>query len=166
MSQRFSAALEAFDIELAKTPLTHAYIKSGLRDTSNDRFKDYSPAEIVSAESKNLKSAGRASEVCSVLTAYRLLDVMYALEHPDNGVKAPQHQRLQANFASFKVTMFFFFRLQCHDIDLDIYLDYKATRRLDVSCEELSQAVQKPKAYECYTDYIRGSCFSRTLRPV
>ena len=105
--QRFSAALEAFDIKLATTSPTHAFIKTGLRDRSSDRFSEYSPTEIASAETKSLKSTGHASEVCSVLTAYRLLDVMYALEHPDDAIKAPEHHRLRVNFASFKVIISF-----------------------------------------------------------
>jgi hypothetical protein len=144
--QRFSAALEAFDIKLASTSPTHAFVKTGLRDRSSDRFSDHSPAQIVSAETKSLKSSGHASEVCSVLTAYRLLDVMYALEHPDDAIKAPEHHRLRVNFASFKVTISF--RLRCHDAHPDIYLDFQATRRLDLDCKELSQANQQPRDYE------------------
>jgi len=103
--QRFSAALEAFDIKLATISATHAFVKTGLRERSSDHFLEHSTAEIVSAESRSLKSSGRASEVCSLLTAYRLIDVMYALEHPDDAIKAPQYQRLSTNFAAFKVAI-------------------------------------------------------------
>jgi len=105
--QRFAAALEAFDIKLATTSPTHAFIKTGLRDRSSDHFSDISTAEIVSAEGQSLKSSNRASQVCSALTAYRLLDVMYKLEHPDDAIEAPQHHRLKVNYASFKVTISF-----------------------------------------------------------
>jgi hypothetical protein len=109
--QRFSAALEAFDIALATASPTHAFVKTGLRDRSCDRFSDTSPTQIASAEKLSMKSGSRTSEICSVLTAYRLLDIMYALEHPDNAIKAPQHQRLQVNFSSFKVTIFLSFSM-------------------------------------------------------
>ena len=96
-------ALDAFDIKLGGMTATNAFVKTGLRDRSSDRFSDHSPTQIVLAETKSLKSAGHASEICIVLTAYRLLNIMYALEHPDDAMKAPQHQRLRVNFASFKV---------------------------------------------------------------
>lgn len=95
--------MDEFDIKLGGITATNAFVKTGLRDRSSDIFSDHSPSQIVSAETKSLKSAGRASEICSVLTAYRLLDIMYALEHPDDAMKAPQHQRLRVNFASFRV---------------------------------------------------------------
>jgi hypothetical protein len=106
--QRFSAALEAFDIKLTTTSPTHAFVKTGLRHRSSDRFSEHSPAEIVSAETRSVKSSGHASEVCSLLTAYCLLDIMYALEHPGDAIKAPEYHRLRVNFASFKVTISFF----------------------------------------------------------
>jgi hypothetical protein len=107
--QRFSAALEAFDIALATASLTH--VKTGLRDRSCDRFSDTSPTQIASAEKLSMKSGSRTSEICSVLTAHHLLDIMYALEHPDNAIKAPQHQHLQVNFSSFKITIFLSFSM-------------------------------------------------------
>ena len=104
--QRFSAALEAFDSVLAAASPTHAFVKTGLRDTSCDCFSNTSPTKIASAEKLTMKSGSRTSEICSVLTAYRLLDIMYALEHLDDAIKAPQHQHLPVNFSSFKVTIF------------------------------------------------------------
>ena len=163
--QHFSAALEAFDIKLTTTSPMHAFVKTGLQDRSSDCFSDHSPAEIVSAETLSLKSSGHASKVCSLLTAYCLLDVMYALEHPGDAIKAPEHHHLQVNFASFKVTISFFC-LWCHDTHLDIYLDFQATHRLDVSCQELSEAILQPTDYEWSTHYFLGSWLSWTLHPV
>jgi zona occludens toxin (predicted ATPase) len=117
---------------------SHAFVKTGLRDRSCDRFSDTSPAEIPAAETRSLKSSARTSEICSVLTAYRLLDVMYSLEHPDDPITAPQHQRLPVNFSSYRVTIFFL--LRCHDIHSDRSLGYQATRRLDVDRQNVQQA--------------------------
>jgi len=103
--QRFSAALDKFDMNLATTSPIHAYVRTAMRDTtSDDRYSHKTTAQIVSAESKDLKSSGHASDVCSLLTAYRLLDIIYALEHPDNAIKAPHHRRLKMDFGSFNVS--------------------------------------------------------------
>jgi len=80
-----------------------------MRDIACDRFMNSSFDEIVSAETIDLRSTGHASDICSLLTAYRVLDVIYALEHPD-ALKAPVHQRLRVNFSSFKVLFEVFFR--------------------------------------------------------
>jgi hypothetical protein len=91
-----------FDSKLANTSPTHAYLRTAMRDIACDRFLDSSFDHIVSTESIDLRSTGHASEVCSLLTAYRVLDIIYALEHPD-ALKAPVHQRLHVDFSSFKV---------------------------------------------------------------
>jgi hypothetical protein len=103
--QRFSVALNKFDMKLATTSAIQAYVRAALRDTTiDDRYSDKTAAQIVVAESKDLKSSGHASDVCSLLTAYRLLDVIYALENPDSAIKAPDHQRLKMDFAAFNVS--------------------------------------------------------------
>lgn len=105
--QRFSAALNRFDIKLAATSATQAYVRTALRHTSDDRYADKTPAQIVVAETNAMKSTNHGSAVCSVLTAYRLLDVIYALENPDGLVKAPRHRPLKVNSASSQVSPLF-----------------------------------------------------------
>ena len=116
----------------------NAYIKTALRDRSCDRFTASSIKDIVSNEKSSLKSSARASEMCSTLTAYRLLDIMYALEHPDDGIKAPQHRRLPVDFSSSKVTNFYY--LHCHNIHLENGPDLKTTHRLDIDPQVIPQA--------------------------
>ncbi|KIM38064.1 hypothetical protein M413DRAFT_13028 [Hebeloma cylindrosporum] len=101
---RFAEALDQFDINLATMSHTHAFVKTALRDIHCDRFAGKTSAEIIPAESQTLRSTGHASDISSMLTGYRLVDIMYELEHPDNAPKAPQHQRLHVNFSSFKGT--------------------------------------------------------------
>jgi len=69
-----------FDSRLANTSPTHAYLRTAMWDIACDRFMNSSFEQIVSAESIDFRSTGHASEVCSLLTAYRVLDIIYALE--------------------------------------------------------------------------------------
>lgn len=110
--QRFSVALNKFDSKLAATSMTQAYVRSALRDISDDRYSQMTTAQIVAAERKDMKSTDHASAVCSVVTAYRLLDVIYALEKPDGLVKVPpQHEPLEVNFSSYKVSLIVLVRI-------------------------------------------------------
>ena len=81
-----------------------------------------------------------------MVTAYRLLDVIYSLEHPVNGIKAPEHERLPVNFASFRVT--FFLITQSNRIHLQSYLDHQAARRLDIGRQNVSKNHQSANDYE------------------
>jgi len=98
--------MQKFDSRLAITSPSNAYLRTAMRDIACDRYKNSTFDEIVSAESIDLKSTGHASDVCSLLTAYKLLDILYALEHPD-ALKAPVHQRLRVDFSSLKVLFLF-----------------------------------------------------------
>ena len=102
--QRFATSLHKFDVKLARTSPTLAYLRTALRDHSCDRYIDKTKVQIVTAESKDLKSPNHASEVCSVLAAYRLVDVIHALEKPDDWVKAPHHERLEVDMSGYKVS--------------------------------------------------------------
>jgi hypothetical protein len=78
-----------------------------MRDSACDRYSNNTAAQIVAAEKQYLKkSVGHVSELCSFLTAHRLLDIIYRLEHPEDGLSAPTHQRLPCDFSTFKVTKF------------------------------------------------------------
>ena len=185
MFQHFSAALEAFDIKLATTSPMHAFIKTGLQDRSSDCFSEYSPTEIVSAKTKSLKSTGHASKVCSVLTAYHLLDVMYASEHPDDAIKVPKHHCLQVNFASFKVINSFsslmpsyspgyLFRFPSNSqIECQLpraFTGYSATKRLWVIHPLLSQITALMDFTPCtiYTITLQstGHCLACNSQPL
>ena len=91
------------------TSPTHAYLRTALRDIACDWWSEKTHAQIVSAETQDLKSVGHASEVCSLFMACRILDIIYTLEHPnaDDRLKAPDHQRLHVDFSSFKVSLCF-----------------------------------------------------------
>lgn len=103
--QRFSACLNKFDIKLATTSPTLAYVRTALRDVSCDRYINKTTRQIVTAETGDLmKSPNHASAVCSVLTAYRLLDIIYALDNPDDRMQAPHHEPLEVDFSSYKVS--------------------------------------------------------------
>ena len=98
-------ALNKFDMNLASTsPMLAPYVCMALRDTTCDRLSNLTDVDIVSLERKDLKSVSHASDVCSVFAAYRLLDIIYALENPDGPVRAPDHHCLKVNLGSFKVS--------------------------------------------------------------
>jgi len=86
---------------------------------------------------------------------------MYSLEHPVDGIKAPEHERLPVNFRSFKVTFFLF--PQCDHIHVQSHLDYQAIHRLDVGPWRISRRHQHPNEYEHSTWHFRDLCFSSTL---
>ena len=83
--------LQKFDAKLATTSPTHAYLRTALRDIACDWWSKKTHAQIVSAETQDLKSVGHASEVCSLLMACWILNIIYTLEHPNAGdrLKAP-----------------------------------------------------------------------------
>ena len=95
--------MQAFDTTLALTSPTIAYVRTALRDSACDRYVDKTVEEIASVESREFRSVNHASQVCSLLTAYRLIDVIYGMEHPEDALCAPSHQRLQVDFKNFKV---------------------------------------------------------------
>jgi predicted double-glycine peptidase len=75
-----------------------------MRDTACDRYANNTNAQIIFAEAQDLKSTNHALEVCSLLTAYRLFDVISNLDHPDHELTAPSHQRLHVGSKTFKVS--------------------------------------------------------------
>ena len=78
-----------------------------MRDVQCDRYSKMAEAQIIVAEERDLqKSVKHASEVCSVVAAFRLMDVIYKLDYPGSALSAPSHARLPVNFANFKVPRF------------------------------------------------------------
>jgi hypothetical protein len=134
--QVFSRTLQEFDATLASSSPTHTYLRSAMRDVACDRYRDKTTAQIISAETQDLhKSVGHASEVCSFLTACRLMDIIYMLDHPDDALSAPSHPALPANFSSFKVSLVssVFFYLLTSSPGLHTFTE------LDIHCAELQQ---------------------------
>ncbi|KIM48496.1 hypothetical protein M413DRAFT_22979 [Hebeloma cylindrosporum] len=80
---------------------------SALRDVQCDYYAGKTSTKISSAEPKSVGTIGHASEVCSLFTAYRLMDIMYSLECSNISLTAPQHKRLPGNFGPFKGTKYF-----------------------------------------------------------
>ena len=104
--QSFSSALQDFDTKIAAMSHTSSFLRTALRDVGCDRYSDKTQAEIVSSEWMALqRSVGHASEVCSLLTACRVMDIIYMLDSPENdALSAPIHERLQVDFSSFRVS--------------------------------------------------------------
>jgi len=83
-----------------------------MRDVVCDRYTNNTDAEIMSAEMKaHHRSPDRASDICSLLTAYRLMDIMYKLDHPGDATSGPTHEHLQVDFSTIKVESYPFL---CH----------------------------------------------------
>ncbi|KIM35727.1 hypothetical protein M413DRAFT_32284 [Hebeloma cylindrosporum] len=99
----FAIVLDKFDRTLASTSPTHAYLRTAMRDKACDRLSGKTVEEIVAFETRD-QSAGHASAVCSVFTAYRIFDIIYLLEKPNGALQAPVHQRLEVNFNEYLIS--------------------------------------------------------------
>jgi len=149
-----------FNLQLANTSPTHAYLHTAMQDIACDRFMNSSFEQIVSAKSSNFRSTGHASEVCSLLTAYRVLNIIYALEHP-NALKAPIHQHLHVDFSSFKVWILVF--IGCYYTYITRYLGSQTSWKLENACRQILQKVWNQKEGKCLLKSIDFICFMSTL---
>ena len=134
--------MQDFDIQLAAIPLANAYLRAAMRDVTCDRLAKSTQAEILLAERQEIQSStDRASEICSFLTACRVMDVIYQLDHPINAIGAPSHERLQVDHSSFKVRRF----LSVSRTSFTIIAGLRQICRLERRCTELSNRVQGQK---------------------
>jgi len=79
-----------------------------LRDSQADAMDGLSNAQIVQREAKSLKSKEKASLLCSLLSAYRLLDVVALLEPQSaSPLQVPVHHKILMDFAQHAVRFFF-----------------------------------------------------------
>jgi hypothetical protein len=64
-----------------------------------------SPATIAKREASTIRPKERSADFCSLLTAYRLLDVVSVLERTTNSLAPPVHKKMQADFEKYKVCL-------------------------------------------------------------
>lgn len=84
-------------------------MKALLRDANADFMTGMSAAAISKREISMLKSRGRANELCSLLCAHRLVDVIFLMEPDENLVSPPKHKKMGINILKIEVRVFFYY---------------------------------------------------------
>jgi hypothetical protein len=64
---------------------------------------EMSNAAVSNRESSMLRSKERANDFCSLLCAFRLLDVMGNLETPSDQIRPPVHKKMELNLSKNEV---------------------------------------------------------------
>jgi hypothetical protein len=99
-------ALDSYDAFLKSQDANHFPLKTILRESQADGMDGLSNAQIVQQEAKLLKSKERTSLFCSLLSAYRLLDVVALLEPGGASLQVPVHHKIAMDFTKHAVRFF------------------------------------------------------------
>lgn len=98
-------SLDKYDSFLESQNNHNAPLKALLRDANADFMAGMSAVAISKRETSMLKSRGKANELCSLLCAYRLLDVFFGLEKETMALSndTPLHGKMGINISKTEV---------------------------------------------------------------
>ena len=106
-----AASLDDYDSFLESKNIHNSPLKGLLRDVNADPMSEMSSIAISNQESSMLKSREKANEFCSLLCAYRLLDVILNLEIVKEASSSPLvHQQMGINVSKNEVCTHFHLR--------------------------------------------------------
>jgi hypothetical protein len=81
--------MDAYEIFLQEQSLHMSPLKALMREADVDTMAGLTTQAISLRESSILKKRGRQSDFCSLITAYRLLDIISMLEKTGDSVRSP-----------------------------------------------------------------------------
>lgn len=102
--QSLAISLDSYDAFLKAQDTTHCPLKTTLRDIHADAMDGLSDAKIAQQETRLLKSKERASLFCSLLCAYRLVDVISLLGPCGTSLQVPLHRKIAMDFTKYEVS--------------------------------------------------------------
>jgi hypothetical protein len=101
--------MDEYETFLQRQNLHMSPLKALMREIDIDSMANLTNVAIVSRESSMLKNKERASDFCSVITAYRLMDIIFKLDQTDDSVLPPVHVRSRIGFTKTPVRPFIYF---------------------------------------------------------
>ena len=76
-----------------------------MREVDVDVMANMSDEAICNRESAVLKARDRANSFCSLLTAYRLVDVIAMLEEVEDSIRPPFQLKMDVDFSKYAVSV-------------------------------------------------------------
>lgn len=108
--QHLATSLDNHDSFIESQNIHNSPLKALLRDVNADPMSDMSAVAISKRESSMLKSREKSSDFCSLLCAYRLLDVIISLERTTEKLHAPPlHNQIGTNLFNNEVCSYFIY---------------------------------------------------------
>lgn len=99
-------ALDGYEAFLGSQTLHTSPLRAIMREVDVDAMAGMSTKAISNRESTMLRTREKASVFCSLLTAYRLLDVIAMLEENENSVRPPSQSKMTVDFSKHAVGVF------------------------------------------------------------
>jgi hypothetical protein len=99
--------MDAYELFLQEQNLHMSPLKALMREADVDVMAGLTTQAISLRESSILKKKERASDFCSLITAYRLLDVISMLEETEDSVRPPVQVRSRFDFSKTPVRLVF-----------------------------------------------------------
>lgn len=96
-------AIDKYDSYIKEQSVHNSPLKTILRDVSVDTVAGLSTVAISKRERTMIRSKDRSFEFSSLLTAYKLLDVITNLEDSKGLILPPTHNKMKGNFSRYKV---------------------------------------------------------------
>ncbi|KAF8813075.1 hypothetical protein BYT27DRAFT_7207231 [Phlegmacium glaucopus] len=91
-------SVDIYDAFLQKQNIHSSPLKAILRDVGSDTMVGLSSTAISKRETKILKTKEKSNELCSLLCAYRLLDVIASFEVTNQALTPPSHKKMSIDF--------------------------------------------------------------------
>ena len=100
--------MDKYDDYIYHQSIHNAPMREILRDISldtNQMMTGWSADAIAKRESTVIRSRDRSIELGSLLTIFKLFDIITTLESSGDSSNPPLHKKMQADFSKFKVCL-------------------------------------------------------------
>lgn len=101
--QALARGVDNYDAFVQDQSIHNSPLRAILRDISIDTMSGWSSDAIVKREASMIRPRDRVTEFSSLLTAYKLLDVVAGLEPTNALAPALLHKKMPGDFAKYKV---------------------------------------------------------------
>lgn len=96
-------SLDGYEAFLGGLTLHTSPLRAIMREVDVDMMAGMTTNAISVRESNMLKTREKASVFCSLLSAYKLLDVIAMLEDAGNSVRPPSQTKMRVDFSKYSV---------------------------------------------------------------